>query len=83
MLSDEELTKRTIKIIEAHGHIFLKNKDGWYLSGWTNIAAGPDYAVWGRRPVALEFFNLKWAQTIAPLYDSKVVIVTPNKHKRK
>lgn len=84
--SDEELTKRTIKIIEAHGRILLKRDDpkylGFpptprYLSGWTNIAAGPDNASWGRRNVAIEFFNLKWARTIAPLYNCKVVVVYP------
>jgi len=85
MSSDEELTKRTIKIIERGGRIILRKKSHgaewippyWYLHNWTSIAAGPDRAVWGQRQNALEFFNLKWARRIAPLYNCKVVVVYP------
>ena len=76
MKTDKELTEKTINIINKGGRIVLK-KDKWYLSGWSNVAAGPDYAAWGLKSAALEFFNLKWARTIAPLYGAKVVIVYP------
>ena len=80
---DDRLTKRTIDIINKGGRIILKEKgDGfskWYLSAWTNIAAGPDKASWSKRGSALEFFNLQWAFAIAPLYDCKVVVVYPKK----
>jgi hypothetical protein len=79
MTRDESLTDRTIKIIQKHGRILLKAKDGWYLGAWTNIAAGPDKADWSRRNAAQEMFNLKWAFTIAPLYDCKVVVVYPKR----
>ena len=77
---DEKLTARTIKLIERGRHIVLKRPDGWYLQCHTNIAAGPDKASWGKRPVALEIFNLKWAFAIAPLYDCKVFSIS---HKEK
>ena len=77
---EDRLTKRTIDIINKHGRIVLKEKHSdWYLSSWTNIAAGPDKASWSRRHSALEFFNLQWAFAIAPLYDCKVVVVYPKK----
>lgn len=87
MKSDEELTAATIKIIEAGGRILLRKKSEgadwipkyWYLHAWTNIPAGPDHAVWGQVPNAVEFFNLKWALTIAPLYGCHVVVVYPQK----
>lgn len=86
MRTDEELTARTIKIIEAGGRILLRKGKGypgnsyWFMHAWTNIAAGPDHATWtkGKRD-ALEFFNLKWALTIAPLYDAKVIVTLPKK----
>ncbi len=76
MKTDKELTEKTIDIINKGGRIVLK-KDGWYLSCWSNVAAGPDYAAWGLKNAALEFFNLKWAKTIATLYGAKVIIVYP------
>lgn len=74
----DTLSDRTLDIIKANGRILLK-KDRWYLSCWCNIASGPDNAAWGKRNVALEFFNLQWAITIAPLYNAKVVVVYPKK----
>ena len=80
-------TQRTIKIIERGGRILLKRKksgwyqDVWYLSQWTNIAAGFDKADWSQSSGALEFFNLRWAHTIAPLYDCKVVVIYPKAKK--
>jgi hypothetical protein len=79
MKSDEELTARTIKIIERGGRILLRRKDGYYLHCWVNIAAGPDHVIWGLQNQALEFFNLKWALMIAPLYGAKVTIVFTKK----
>jgi hypothetical protein len=70
----DNLTDRTVKLIEQSKKIVLKRKNSyWYLHQWTNIAAGPNHAHWGLRPVALEFHNLKWAFAIAKLYDCKVV----------
>lgn len=83
MISDGELTCKTINIIEDGGRIYLRRKDRMYLHSWTNIAAGPDNAVWGVRKDALEFFSLKWALTIAPLYKCKVVVIYPNQRKSK
>ena len=87
MKSDEELTQLTVKIIERNGRILLRKPyEGadwipkyWYLHAWTNIPAGPDHAVWGQKQNAVEFFNLKWAITIAPLYGCAVVVVYPEK----
>lgn len=77
----EELTKETIKIIEAGGRIVLKRKkDNWFLHQHTNIASGPDYAVWGKEEAALEMFNLHWAHTIKKLYGCKVVVLYPERH---
>ena len=80
---EDRLTKRTIAICNKGGRILLKEKDDgfskWYLSAWTNIAAGPDHANWGKRASALQFFSLQWAFAIAPLYDCKVVVVYPKK----
>lgn len=87
MKSDELLTAITIKIIERGGRILVRKGNGvpelgnsfWYMHSWTNIAAGPDNAVWGDRANAMEFFNLKWALTIAPLYGAKVIVSYPKK----
>lgn len=80
-MNDKRLTERTIKIIENKGRIVIKTKDGMYLHTWSNIAAGPDNAIWTyHRKLALEMFNLKWAFTIAPLYDCKVFSIS---HKEK
>lgn len=81
MRSDELLTEITCRfIIPRGGRILLKEKKShWFLGGWTNIAAGPDNAVWGKKDSALEFFDLKWALTIAPLYKAKVLVVYPPK----
>jgi ribosomal protein L27 len=77
---DNELTRRTIDIIEKGGRILLRQRDSyWYLQAHTNIAAGPDHAIYGLRKEALPFFNLKWAFAIAPLYNCKVVVVYPKK----
>jgi hypothetical protein len=74
MTRDERLTARTIKLIEQGCSIYLRKKgQDWYLHCWTNIAAGPDQAQWGKRGNALEMFNLKWAFAIAPLYGCTVV----------
>lgn len=83
---DEELTNRTCKIIEQGGLILLRrrannprvNVTEWYIHQHTNIAAGIDEMKLGRRPVALEMHNLKWAFAIAKLYDCKVVVYYPN-----
>lgn len=72
-----QYTRDTIKIIEKHGNILLKRPDGWYLSSWTNIAAGPDNAVFGRRESALEMFSLQWAFAIATLYKCQVYAFYP------
>lgn len=79
----DDLTKRSIDIIKQDGIIVLKKK-GYvgkfgYLHLYTNIAAGPDFAVFGRQKSALPFFNLKWAHTIASLYNCNVVIIYPKK----
>jgi hypothetical protein len=88
MRTDEELSARTIKIIEAGGRILLRKgagrpKEGdsyWFMHAWTNVAAGPDNAIWtGGKRDALEFFNLKWALTLAPLYGAKVIVSLPKK----
>jgi len=86
MSREERLTEKTIKIIKAGGRILLRKGRGrtgdsyWYMDSWTNIAAGPDHAVWTKnKGQALEMFNLLWAHTIAPLYGSVVVIVYPKK----
>ena len=76
MTKEEKLTKRTCKIIKKKGRIFLK-KGNWYLGSWTNIAAGLDSVCCGPRRDALDIFNLRWAFTIAPLYDCDVVVVYP------
>ncbi len=86
MTKDEKLTQRTIKNIKKGGRILLRKGKGnpnegdshWYLDVWTNIAAGPDHAIWScSKRGALDFFNLQWALTIAPLYGAKVVVVYP------
>lgn len=79
MKTDDLLTGITCRfIIPRGGRILVKKQfDNWFLHAWSNIAAGPDHAVWGGRENALEFFNLKWALTIAPLYKSKVLVVFP------
>ena len=81
----DKLTKRTLKIILDGGRILLKKdnefSDGWYLSSWSNIAGGPDYAYWASRDQALSIFNLKWAFALAKLYECKVVVVYPTKKK--
>lgn len=80
MRSDELLTHITCRfIIPRGGRILLKDNRGWFLGAWSNIAAGPDNAVWARKDSALEFFDLKWALTIAPLYKAKVLVVYPPK----
>jgi hypothetical protein len=79
---EERLSARTIKIIEKHGNILLKTEDGYYLSCWTNIAAGPDHACFSMRETALEIFSLQWAFAIAPLYKCKVVVFYPERVKR-
>lgn len=76
------MKSRTIQIIEKHGRILLKSKDGWYVSGVSNLAAGPDCIVWGKRPGALEMFNLKWAHMFAYLLGCKVVVVYPKRKTR-
>lgn len=82
-MNDEQLTERTVAIIEAGGRIVLKRNDcecDWYLHQHTSIASGPDearFTSWRRK--ALSFFNLKWARRIAPLYNCKVVVVYPKK----
>lgn len=73
-VKDRLLEEETCRIINKGGRILLKRKDGWYLSSWTNIAAGPDHAVWACKENALEIFNLKWAYAIASLYNANVVI---------
>jgi len=73
---DGKLEQRTIAIIKRNGRIVLK-KGNYYLSSWTNIAAGPDNANWSNKSNALEFFSLKWAFTIAPLYRAKVIVLYP------
>lgn len=58
---------------------FFKKYD-LYLHQSTDIAAGPDQAQWCYRKAkhsAKEFFNLKLAYTIAPLYNCDVVIFYP------
>lgn len=68
----------TIRIIEKGGRIILKCKDGSYLHSWTNIASGPDHAVWTmHKKFAADFFDLRWARTIAPLYRAHVVVAYP------
>lgn len=90
MRTDEELTQKTMQIIERNGRILLRrtqrtphnNDYETYLHQWSDIAGGPDNASWCYRKArknAKEFFNLKWAHTIAPLYDCKVVVVYPKK----
>jgi hypothetical protein len=73
-------TDRTIRIIERGGRILVKaNKGNWYLSAYSNIAAGPDHAVWSVKNEAMPFFNLHLAHTIAKFYDAKVVVSYPKK----
>lgn len=74
-LINDRLTERTVKLIKRGRRIVLKSPNGWYLHCWTNIAAGWDKAHWGKREVALEIFDLRWAFAIAPLYKCKVVSV--------
>ena len=74
---DKRLEQRTCKLIEEGKQIILKSGDGWYLHCWTNIAAGPDQVQWGKRPAAMEIFNLKWAFAIAPLYKCEVYSYHP------
>lgn len=72
--TDDRLTDRTCKLINQGCSIYLRKKnDEWYLHCWTNIAAGWDKAVWGKRGNALEIFDLKWAFALARLYGCKVV----------
>jgi hypothetical protein len=85
----EKLSQRTIKLIERHRVIVLRKDNmnseakNWYLGQHTNIAAGPDYASWVSHPnSALEFHNLEWAFTIAPLYNCKVVTVKKSLKKK-
>lgn len=75
--TDERLTERTCKLIREGKYLILKTRGGSYLHCWTNIAAGPDYACWGKREFALEMFNLKWAFAIAPLYKCRVYSYDP------
>jgi hypothetical protein len=77
MSREGKLTERTIAIIKKNGKIVLKRADGFYLSCWTNIAAGPDNADWSGKKNALEIFSLLWAFTIAPLYKTKVTVIYP------
>lgn len=79
MSREGKLTERTIAIIKKHGRIVLKRKDNWYLSCWTNIAAGPDKADWSGKQSAMEVFSLEWAFAIAPLYKCKVIVIYPKK----
>lgn len=79
---NDRLTDRSIKIIEKGGRVLLKRggQHFEYMHHHTNIAAGPDHTVWtNKTKLALEFFNLKWAFTIAPLYKAKVVVVYPKR----
>ena len=84
-LTDFKLTERTIAIIKRGGRILLRKKVGpsndpyWYIGALTNIAGGPDAVNWSHKHSALPFFNLKWAFTIAPLYNCNVVVVYPKK----
>ncbi len=68
------LMDRTCKIIEKNGRILLKNREGWYLQQHTNIAAGFDAAVWGRREAALEIDTLELAFILAPYFECKVFV---------
>jgi hypothetical protein len=81
-MNDEKLQLRTIAIIENGGRILLRwhKGDRMYLHQHTNIASGPDEARWtfGSHS-ALEIFNLKWAHTLAHLYNCKVVVAYPKK----
>lgn len=89
---EQHLTERTIKIIERNGRILLRKKRAVYEDGTvhakydiymhqhSDIAGGPDKASWcyrKSRNTAKEFHNLKWAHTIAPLYNCVVVVVYP------
>ena len=75
MTKKEKLHKRTMKILNRGGLIFLKRADGYYLSCWTKIAGGPDTKHFASREYALPIDNLLWAFTLAPLYDCKVVSI--------
>ena len=94
MTKDERLTERTIKIIRKGGRILLKPRNNfepdysdnlapantnWYIHQWTNIASGPDGVRHGKRNVALEIFDLKWAFALAALYDCRVIVVYPKR----
>ena len=76
------LTKRSCKIIEKGGRILLK-KNGSYLHAWTDISAGWDKAVFGRKYSAKEFCDLKIAFAVAPYFACKVVVLYPNKKEKK
>lgn len=69
-----KLSERTCKLIEQGYRIVLRWTEDpqWYLHSHTNIAAGPDHAVWGKVESALEIFNLEWAFALAPLYNCDV-----------
>lgn len=72
----QKLSNRTVDIVNTGGRILLKRGE-WYLQNWSNLAAGPDKAVWGIQREALSISNLEWAFAIAPLYSAKVVVVYP------
>lgn len=72
-----KLEYRTIKIIERDGRIVLKRSDGFYLSNWSNIAAGWDKASWSSKRNAMEIFNLEMAFALAPLFKCKVFVLYP------
>lgn len=80
----EAKTDRTIKIIQNGGRIVIKSGQ-YYMHSHTNIAGGPDRAVWNSSSkCALEMFSLTWAFTIAKLYANKfrtckVVVIYPKK----
>ena len=76
------LMARTCRLIERGGHILLKRADGYYLHQHTNIAAGTDSAVWGRRAVALEIDELGLAFLLAKYFECRVVTYYPKGKKR-
>ena len=75
------LMDRTCEIVRRRGRIVLR-RHGWYVHSHTNIAAGFDAAVWGRRESALEIDTLELAFLLAPFFESKVVVVYPRGGRR-
>lgn len=75
---DKRLMDRTCRIIDRGGYILLKRRDDWYLHQHTNVVAGYDAAIWGRREAALHIDTIELAFILVQYFnDCRVVVFYP------